>query len=337
MKIGVFKPARLPFSACNYIENVTQELEQSGVEMVYFTETELVPKDIDLYWDPRAMGGAAPYKKLLMSEKPVVVMVHGAAPFALPAREYYPSLKACAIGNLYKLRNLYRWRRFRHRCTAIITVSSYAKWEIQRYLGLDGDKIFPIYHGVDLKIFKPNEVAHIQKPYFLHVSQYQPIKNIDRIIEAYARLPIESKPSLVMQVLGYPRNKSTPQGVELITAPKVHKELAPLYQGATGFVFPSLRETFGMPILEAMACGCPVITSNVTACPEVAGEAALLVNPRSVDEIASAMLRLWEDANLQNKLRQKSLEHAQRFTWAKSAQQHLEVFEKVLKEQLWAI
>ncbi len=87
-----------------------------------------------------------------------------------------------------------------------------------------------------------------------------------------------------------------------------------------------------MPILEAMACGCPVITSNATACAEVAGDAALLVNPRCVDEIADAMRRVITDPDLRMSLRARGLERAKAFTWRKSAEAHLKVFQDVLEE-----
>jgi glycosyltransferase involved in cell wall biosynthesis len=109
-----------------------------------------------------------------------------------------------------------------------------------------------------------------------------------------------------------------------------HGELVTYYKRAVGFIFPSLHESFGMPILEAMACGCPVITSNTTACKEVAGDAALLVNPYSVDEITSAMERLVEDSALRRSLREKGIKRASMFTWKKSAQEHLKVFEGAL-------
>ncbi len=95
-------------------------------------------------------------------------------------------------------------------------------------------------------------------------------------------------------------------------------------------MFPSLHETFGLPILEAMACGCPVITSDVGACPEVAGDSALFVNPRSVDDITNAMKRLIEDDSLRQLLRQKGLARSQQFTWRKSADEHLKIFEKAV-------
>lgn len=88
-----------------------------------------------------------------------------------------------------------------------------------------------------------------------------------------------------------------------------------------------------MPILEAMASGCPVITSNSTGCAEIAGDAALLVNPRSVDEIADAMRRLTSDHTLRQSLREKGLARAQQFTWRRSAEQHMAVFKKVLESR----
>ncbi len=332
MKIGVFCRTYAPFSVRNYVKHTISELTNGGVDFVRFAEKESPPDSVDFYWDP-GTGRPGPYYKLLNAHKSLVVTFHGVAHLALNLRECYgTSLKNLILGFAKKIKTLYEWHPFHQRCAAIITVSSYAKWEIQKYLGLDGDNIFPIHHGVDLKTFQPSNETNSQQPYFLHVSQYQPLKNVNRIIEAYARLPRKEKPRLLAIVPGYTKREPFPKGVEVIRTPVDHKELVSLYQGATAFIFPSLRESFGMPILEAMACGCPVITSNVTACPEVAGDAALLVNPRSVVEIAEAMRRLIEDEHLRQELREKGLVRAQQFTWRRSAERHLEVFEKVLRE-----
>ena len=133
-------------------------------------------------------------------------------------------------------------------------------------------------------------------------------------------------------VPGYPQSASVPKDIELIRTPKNHQELAEFYRGALALVFPSLRETFGMPILEAMASGCPVITSNITGCPETAGDAALLVNPRSVNDIALAMKRVITEEPLRNSLRRKGLLQAQQFTWQRSAEEHLKVFNRAIQE-----
>ena len=100
-------------------------------------------------------------------------------------------------------------------------------------------------------------------------------------------------------------------------------------QNAFAFIMPSLHESFGMPILEAMACGVPVITSNVTGCPEIAGGAALLVDPRDTKEIAKTIWDLSNNEILRNKLVQKGLLRAGEFSWEKSANKHREVFEEI--------
>ncbi|GAW94026.1 glycosyltransferase family 4 protein [Calderihabitans maritimus] len=332
MKIAVCYREAIPFSFRNYIENVTRELIQLGVDITRFKEGDPLPQEADLYWDPFS-GPSYSLKKV---KKPLVVSLLGDYGLGIPAEEFYGShpLISSLLRFKLKTRLMYRWWSFRKSCSAIITVSDYSKGVVERHLRLDGKKVFPIYHGVNSDIFSPSKRKVASGPaYFLHVSQYVPpfhhMKNVNRIIEAYARLSHERKPRLVLVIPGYPSTEINVKGVELIRRSKTSDELATLYQGAVGFIFPSLHETFGMPILEAMACGCPVITSNVTACPEVAGDAALLVNPRSVDEITQAMLRLAEDKSLREELRQKGLARAKEFTWRKSAEKHLEVFRQV--------
>jgi len=215
----------------------------------------------------------------------------------------------------------------RKRLAAIICVSDYATTEVRRVLG-DDTPVLAIYHGVDHDIFHPDVDAKVhEEPYFFHIS-HQPVKNFHRVLAAYERLSQVNKPSLIVITRGFPDNNKT-KGVKLIREPLKHRELAKYYQNAIGFLFPSLRETFGMPIIEAMACGCPVITSNITACSEVAGGSAILVNPRSVDEITNAMKSLVEDHELRRDLHRRGLEWAKNFTWRKSALKHLEVFQKV--------
>jgi len=332
VKVGVFYPSRIPLSACNYIDNVISELANKNVELFLFAEKEPIPTSVDIYWDPRSMGGGAPYKMFMITEKPLVVTVHGASLFSLAAKEHFSKVRSALKAQYLKIYHLYKWRQFRYRSTAFITVSAYGKWEISKYLRLDETKVTPVWHGVDLDTFKPGLVDKASRRYFLHISQYQPKKNVDRIIEAYAMLSVANKPALVAVVPGYPQSASVPKGIELIRTPKGKQELAGLYRGAVAFIFPSLHETFGMPIVEAMASGSPVITSNVTACPEVAGDAALLVNPRSVDDIAAAMARLLADESLRESLREKGLARAQQFTWQHCAEKHLEVFERAIRE-----
>lgn len=148
------------------------------------------------------------------------------------------------------------------------------------------------------------------------------------MLAAYARLAAGG-PRRVAVVPGYPRAEAG-AGVKLHRQSITPPQIAALYRQAIGFVFPSLHEIFGLPIVEAMASGCPVITSNATACAEVAGQAALLVDPRSTDEIAGAMARLAADAELRARLRGRGLERAAAFSWRRSARAHLALFQQAL-------
>jgi glycosyltransferase involved in cell wall biosynthesis len=302
-----------------------------GIVCIRFSEKDTIPQNVDLYWNP-GVASSSPYPGLKKVTQPVVVTFHGAGILTLPIYE-------CCGFNLIKMVYGYRnrilmkygWFVFRKRCLAVITVSNYARQEFEKYLGFVNTEVIPIYHGVDHSIFYPGDVNPEGNPYFLHVSAYQPKKNFDRILDAYRQLPA-NKPRLVAVVPGYRRPVSDSK-IEIIQKPFNHKELSALYRNAFGFLFPSLHETFGHPIVEAMASGCPVITSNTTACAEVAGDAALLVNPRSVEEITAAMNRLVSDSGLRKTLRTKGIERAEMFTWRKSAEEYLKVFTEILGNQ----
>lgn len=332
MKIGLFQPTVLPHSIQNYADNITRQLIALGADCSRFSENEALPENVDIYWDPRAAGGVAPDFKLLQATKPLVATVHGAAPMSVPAREYFPNWRSAIRGILSNRKHLKDWQHFRGRCSAIITVSEFARREIENHLRLHDENIIPIHHGINTDIFWPARQPTLKEaqPYFLHVSQFQPLKNLDRMFAAFNSLAMPDKPSFIFVVPGFPE-RTAPTGTTVIRAARSQEELAELYRDAIGFVFPSLRETFGMPILEAMASGCPVISSNSTGCAEVAGDAALLVDPRSVTDIEAAMHRLTADTSLRAKLREHGLARARQFTWQRSAEQHLKVFENALR------
>lgn len=329
MKIGVYRPASLPFSVRSYIDNVSAELERFGVSLVCW-EGRGLPDGADLYWDPRCSGLAPPPAGFAKAVKPLVVTIHGAAPVALPAREIYPNPARAVTGRLIARKRLWTWKKLLGRVEAVITVSKFARKEIAEKFGLGAGKIAPIYHGVDHSVFTPRDEKGGAGPYLLHVSQPQPKKNIPRIMQAYGLLPEDGRPRLVIVAPGLSSRGAGP-GVEIIDTPASQGKLATMYRGAMGFIFPSLHESFGMPILEAMACGCPVVTSNGSACAEVAADAALLVDPRSARDIASAMERLITDKRLGTELREKGPKRAASFTWERCAREHLEVFGKALQ------
>ena len=111
-----------------------------------------------------------------------------------------------------------------------------------------------------------------------------------------------------------------------------NKALPALYSGATAFIYTSLRESFGIPILEAMACGTPVITSQTSAMPEIAGKDAILVNPYNPEEIAQAMVRLEKDPEYRHSLSQYGLRRVQQFSWKKTALKTLELYNEIIKQ-----
>lgn len=332
MKIAVYHWKKRPFSIAVYTEAVTSWLRKMGVELIEFSDLDPLPDEVELYWDP-GTGRPAPYHRLKNVRTPLVVTYHGAANLSLSLRDCHGPRPLKLLSSAVR-RWITRqgWRSFSSRDFYAVAVSEYARQEAVSCLGLNPDNIRAVYHGIDTSSFAPNpDWSSREDRYFLHVSQYQPKKNVDAIIEAYRQLRLDGKPELVVVSPGY-RAKASPPGVKLVTTAKSTDELADLYRNATAFVFPSLHETFGMPILEAMACGCPVITSNVTACPEVAGDAALLVDPRSVSDLTGAMRCLAEDASLRADLRERGLRRASLFTWQRSAEQHLKIFEQVLQK-----
>ncbi|UCG78185.1 MAG: glycosyltransferase family 4 protein [Nitrospirota bacterium] len=332
MRIGIYSPGSISFSIKNYVDNIIQNLTGSDVEIKEFSGKHPRPDDVDLYWDPGATGGLAPDKILKDAAKPIVVTVHGAAPFTVDPGEYYVNVPMRILGSMQRRKRLVEWGYFRHRVSAVITVSKYAMSEIGSALGLNKELIYPIYHGVDHDVFRPSERDSDSKPYLLHISEYQPKKNLDRILRAFKVLSRSYDMDLLAVVPGYNKKERDPK-IKIIREKVGHNDIVDLYRNATGFVFPSLHESFGMPIIEAMACGCPVVTSNTTACSEIAGQASLLIDPRSVDDISYAMRQLITNKRLWSELRDKGLKRAQEFSWGKSAEEHLNVFKGVLKDR----
>lgn len=224
-------------------------------------------------------------------------------------------------------------------CDHIITGSEFTKNEIIERTGVDPKKISVIYHGINYDVFYPRLDAPkpLQK-YILAVGSIEPRKNLKNLIQAYKALDVTIRDQYHLILVGAQGWSNDDILYEIDRLNRwVHysgfvcdEELAGLYSNASLFVYPSLYEGFGIPPLEAMACGCPVIVSDASTLPEVCGDAALYIDPISIQDIKESIMRVLNDGNLQSDLRVKGLEHAKRFSWNKSAIKHVEVFKKVL-------
>jgi glycosyltransferase involved in cell wall biosynthesis len=235
----------------------------------------------------------------------------------------------------------------------ITCISEYTRQEFLEYTGMSPDRVFANLQGADERFYPITDIETIQLvrqrysipegDYFLCVASYlDPRKNVPFLIRNFIKL-ITEQPNLDINlaIIGSLSYKS-PEIITLMEEIKAYKnriiftgsvpdeELCALYSGAKAFIFPSLREGFGIPVLEAMQCGTPVITSNVTSLPEIAGDAAILINPLDCDELCQAMLNLLSDSDLLEQLKQKGIERAKQFSWSKCAHETGEIYKKMV-------
>lgn len=230
----------------------------------------------------------------------------------------------------------------------IIADSQATKDDIMLYYHVPKNKIKVIYLGVD-KAFTPVadkfHVAKVQKKYalpkkfFLFTGLLSPRKNIEGVLRAFNSLNIDlykeyhfvivgGKGWLYDPIFKYVEEHNLKERVHF-TGYIDEGDLPVFYTLAEALVFPSFYEGFGLPILEAMACGCPVITSNISSMPEVAGDAALLVDPKNTQNILTAMEKIVSDKELRKKLVEKGYEQAKQFTWEKTAEETLALYKQV--------
>lgn len=277
-----------------------------------------------LLWSPNNTGPLAVTNQ--------VCTIHDLAPLDKP--EWFSSQFAA----------WYRWllpplaRRVRH----IVTISEFSKQRIMTLLGVRPEKITVVANGVDDR-FQPassREIAAMRSaldlgndPYLLSLGSVEPRKNLGRLLEAW-RSAQRSLPSNVSLVVAGARGNSRVFGeVAIDEMPeRVHftgyvadEHLPALYSGASAMLYPSLYEGFGLPPLEALACGTTVVTSQTTAIPEAVGDCAILIDPTDTDSIADGIIRAVTDRDTAADLACRGIEHAERYTWDRSADATLRV------------
>ncbi|MEW6088478.1 MAG: glycosyltransferase family 1 protein [bacterium] len=234
----------------------------------------------------------------------------------------------------------------RKQADLVITVSEFTKREIIKHFSYPGENIRVVYPGVR-KMFKPQsessinsakEKYAIKRDYYLYVGAITLRKNISRIIKAFKIFSDKNKTIdlILAGNLSYGNEEILDEIIKLgldervkLTGYIKNEELVSLYCGAKALVFPSLYEGFGLPVIEAMACGTPVIVSNTASMPEVVASAGCLVDPEDVSDIARNLFVLAEDDNLRKNLKEKGLNRAQMFSWEKAARETFKIYEEL--------
>lgn len=234
------------------------------------------------------------------------------------------------------------------RATCILADSLATTNDLVAEYGMNENKISVVYPGVEglsrataTEIDAVRTKYHLPERYFLFLGTLQPRKNIGRLIEAFARYCDETGDTETALVLAGKRGWLIEQPLQhaldalpaaqrnrvIVTGYVEDADVAPLYSGALALALPSLYEGFGFPVLEAMHCGTPVLCSQTSSLPELAGDAAILVDPLKVEEIASGMARLATDTTLRDSLVQKGYQQAAKFTWKRAAELTLQALE----------
>ncbi len=235
----------------------------------------------------------------------------------------------------------------------IVTVSNFSKTEIMKYTKISSNKISVIHNGINIeqfKVLRGPDINHtkikygLPEKFILFVGNIKPHKNLKRLLVAYEKLYKQDLKDYGLVMVGKKdgfitgdnelfrilKNKSALQERVLFTGSVETAELSAIYNSASMLVFPSLYEGFGLPPLEAMACGCPVIVSNTASLSEVYGDAAYYVDPYNPESIAEGIHKLLYDKGLRQGLIQKGFKRTKMFTWKNSVEKHMNIFEEVI-------
>jgi glycosyltransferase involved in cell wall biosynthesis len=323
----------IPFNRNFQIRNIT-EGNKSGFWDEVNIPNILIDKDIELYHVPQN-GVGLPKDKIC----PFIITLHDVIPYKMPE----------TVGDTYLRIFNEEMPNIVSRCDGIITVSEFSKLDIAKAFGFPKEKIF-VTHLAAENIYRPlnkKECAALIKEhygivgdYILYVGGFSPRKNIVGLIEAFSKLLIKYKKDIKLVIAGkqgksYGVYKKRVQdlGIEdkvLFPGFIEIDHLPHLYNASKLLAYPSFYEGFGLPPVEAMACGIPVVTSKITSIPEVLGDSALFINPHDVDELCSSMFEILSDEDLSEKLILKGLVRSSELSWNKTARDTLIAYSKVI-------
>ncbi len=290
---------------------------------------QLKRQQADLFFSPV-------YEGIFFPHVPQIVTVHDLIPLKYP--ELSPKWK---YYYLYALPFLLKQSQ------RVICVSEYTKQDIVSNYQLHPESIAVVYNGYDRELFFPQPNKEILQKYnldkyLLYVGDMRFYKNLSRTLEAFDRLPLKDYQFAIAgkkDDFFYPEIER--QTAQLSARDRIlfldyvpTEDLPGLYSMAQSLVFASLYEGFGLPILEAMACGCPVITARTTSIPEVGGDSVLYIDPYNVDDIAQGMYQILTKVELRESLRHKGIKRSQLFSWDKTAKKVRDIFSNCLDRTL---
>jgi len=228
-----------------------------------------------------------------------------------------------------------------NKASHIIAISKSTKQDLITELGIPEDKISVIYQGVDHSLYKPIKSNECDLNYILYVGSEQPRKNFGSLLKAFYLLKQNSEfKDFKLIKIGEPglkQDRHTTLKIiselnlqeEVIFTGFIPEAMLPLYySNAACFVLPSLYEGFGLTVPEAMACGCPVISSNVSSLLEIAGDAAIFVDPYDVSSIANSITIICTDNNIRDRLTEKGIAQSKKYSWDDTARKTIDVYEK---------
>jgi glycosyltransferase involved in cell wall biosynthesis len=316
-----------------HIKNITEGNKNNFWDEVNIPNI-LVDKDIELYHVPQN-GVGLPQDKTL----PFVITLHDVIPYKMPE----------TVGDTYLRIFNEEMPDIVKRCDGIITVSEYSKEDIANSFSFPSEKIYVTHLAAEDIYFpinkeKSNNIIKnqygITGDYILYVGGFSPRKNIVGLIEAFSKLIIKYKQDIKLVIAGKQgisysiyKKRAIDLGVEdkVIFPGFIEIEHLPyLYNASKFLAYPSFYEGFGLPPVEAMACGIPVITSNATSIPEVLGDSAVFINPQDVDELCNSMYEVLCDENLRNSLILKGLVRSSELSWKKTAEKTLLAYNKII-------
>lgn len=316
---------------------LTSKRRKSFYEEYYFP-VNLNKESVDLYHVPQNGMGLS---KNTSCKK--IITVHDLIPYTMPE----------TVGRGYLKKFLKNMPQLIYDADAIITVSEYSKKDILRFFPIDEKKIFVTPLAADEK-YKPlnkdrcnyilKHYYNINYPFILYIGGFSPRKNIKSLLISFSKIYKNLDENYKLVIVGSNKNgtkilldmaKHLNIESKIVFTGFVPEEHLPvLYNSCETFVYPSLYEGFGLPPLEAMCCGTPVITSNVTSIPEVVGNGGVLINPNDIDELSNSLERTLLDIPFKLNLKKKALEKSHIYSWENTAKSTLKVYKNILCDNI---